>query len=155
MCKLLSNLPAAVLQSRTDCRSFVFSKSLTIDEDQHVHSSTTTLIQRLRLVTLKFAASKHILEISCFPVFYPSFCQLGVSLRELYSQVSLLVLFVQTSDLWNKRHSVAIGDVHECKLIRRKEITSKQVDHIWKSMAVAQYVNDLFECLRWFLLLCV
>ncbi|XP_013880076.1 DEP domain-containing protein 1B isoform X1 [Austrofundulus limnaeus] len=44
---------------------------------------------------------------------------------------------VMTSDLWNKRHSVAIGDVHECKLIRRKEITSKQVDHIWKSMTIA------------------
>lgn len=44
---------------------------------------------------------------------------------------------VMTSDLWNKRHSVAIGDVHECKLIRRKEITAKQVDHIWKSMTVA------------------
>uniref|UniRef100_A0A3Q4GWB0 DEP domain containing 1B n=1 Tax=Neolamprologus brichardi TaxID=32507 RepID=A0A3Q4GWB0_NEOBR len=48
-----------------------------------------------------------------------------------------IFLFNQTSDLWNKRHSVAIGDVHECKLIRRKEITSKQVDHIWKSMTVA------------------
>ncbi|XP_007560536.1 PREDICTED: DEP domain-containing protein 1B isoform X2 [Poecilia mexicana] len=41
-----------------------------------------------------------------------------------------------TSDLWNKRHSVAIGDVHECKLIRRREVTSKQVDHIWKSMTI-------------------
>uniref|UniRef100_A0A8C6NKP8 DEP domain containing 1B n=1 Tax=Nothobranchius furzeri TaxID=105023 RepID=A0A8C6NKP8_NOTFU len=47
---------------------------------------------------------------------------------------------IMTSDLWNKRHSVAIGDVHECKLIRRKEVTSKQVDHIWKSMTIAQYV---------------
>uniref|UniRef100_A0A3P8VIG8 DEP domain containing 1B n=1 Tax=Cynoglossus semilaevis TaxID=244447 RepID=A0A3P8VIG8_CYNSE len=44
---------------------------------------------------------------------------------------------VMTSDLWNKRHSVAIGDVHECKLIRRKEMTPKQVDHTWKSMTVA------------------
>ncbi|XP_072317426.1 DEP domain-containing protein 1B [Eucyclogobius newberryi] len=42
-----------------------------------------------------------------------------------------------TSDLWNKRHSVAIGDVHECKLIRRKEVTPKQVDHVWKSMTIA------------------
>uniref|UniRef100_A0A673A416 DEP domain-containing protein n=1 Tax=Sphaeramia orbicularis TaxID=375764 RepID=A0A673A416_9TELE len=50
-------------------------------------------------------------------------------------------LFAQTSDLCNKRHSVAIGDVHECKLILRKEVTPKQVDHIWKSMTVAQYVN--------------
>ncbi|XP_056300909.1 DEP domain-containing protein 1B [Pseudoliparis swirei] len=44
---------------------------------------------------------------------------------------------VMASDPWNKRHSVALGDVHECKLIRRKEITPKQVDHIWKSMTVA------------------
>uniref|UniRef100_A0A3Q3W673 Rho-GAP domain-containing protein n=1 Tax=Mola mola TaxID=94237 RepID=A0A3Q3W673_MOLML len=44
---------------------------------------------------------------------------------------------LKDSNLWNKRHSVAIGDVHECKLIRRKEITAKQVDHIWKSMTVA------------------
>ncbi|XP_077383128.1 DEP domain-containing protein 1B-like isoform X2 [Festucalex cinctus] len=42
-----------------------------------------------------------------------------------------------TSDCWTKRHSVAIGDVHECKLIRRKDITPKQVDHIWKSMTAA------------------
>ncbi|KAM4614963.1 DEP domain-containing protein 1B-like [Polymixia lowei] len=41
------------------------------------------------------------------------------------------------SEMWNKRHSVAIGDLNECKLIRRKEITPKQVDHIWKSMTVA------------------
>lgn len=44
---------------------------------------------------------------------------------------------LMTSDLWNKRHSVAVGDVHECKLIRRKEITVKQVDHIWKSLTAA------------------
>lgn len=56
------------------------------------------------------------------------------------------ILFVQSSDLWNKRHSVAIGDVHECKLIRRKEITVKQVDHIWKSMTAAQYVRC--ACIR-------
>ncbi|XP_034031272.1 DEP domain-containing protein 1B [Thalassophryne amazonica] len=44
---------------------------------------------------------------------------------------------VLSSVLWNKRHSVAIGDVSECKLIHRKELTPKQVDHIWKSMTVA------------------
>ncbi|KAK7887149.1 hypothetical protein WMY93_026770 [Mugilogobius chulae] len=44
---------------------------------------------------------------------------------------------VLTSDLWNKRHSVAIGDVNECKLIKRKEVTPKQVDHIWKTMTIA------------------
>ncbi|XP_053182939.1 DEP domain-containing protein 1B [Scomber japonicus] len=50
---------------------------------------------------------------------------------------------VMTSDLWNKRHSVAIGDVNECKLIRRKDITPKQVDHIWKSMTIAQLQRAL------------
>lgn len=60
----------------------------------------------------------------------------------------LFFLFNQTSDLWNKRHSVAIGDVNECKLIRRKEITPKQVDHIWKSMTVAQYVTLLHNLLN-------
>ncbi|KAF6739924.1 DEP domain-containing protein 1B [Oryzias melastigma] len=40
------------------------------------------------------------------------------------------------SDLWNKRHSVAIGDVNECKLIRRKDVTPKQVDQIWKTMTI-------------------
>ncbi|XP_077576880.1 DEP domain-containing protein 1B-like [Stigmatopora nigra] len=42
-----------------------------------------------------------------------------------------------TSDFWNKRHSVAIGDLHECKIIRRKDITTKQVDNIWKSMTAS------------------
>lgn len=57
--------------------------------------------------------------------------------------VQCLFVCLQTSDFWNKRHSVAIGDVHECKLIRRKEITPKQVEHIWKSMTIAQYVTFL------------
>ncbi|KAI1904615.1 hypothetical protein AGOR_G00007480 [Albula goreensis] len=44
---------------------------------------------------------------------------------------------VLNSESWNKRHSIAIGEVHECKLIRRREITQKQVDQIWKSMTLA------------------
>ncbi|XP_062340701.1 DEP domain-containing protein 1B isoform X1 [Osmerus eperlanus] len=41
------------------------------------------------------------------------------------------------SESWNKRHSIAIGEVPECKLIRRREITPKQMDRIWKSMTIA------------------
>ncbi|XP_046716328.1 DEP domain-containing protein 1B isoform X2 [Silurus meridionalis] len=41
---------------------------------------------------------------------------------------------VLNSETWNKRHSIAIGEVPECKLIRRREITPKHVDQIWKSM---------------------
>ncbi|KAL0964984.1 hypothetical protein UPYG_G00275290 [Umbra pygmaea] len=44
---------------------------------------------------------------------------------------------VLNSETWNKRHSIAIGEVHECKLIRRRDITPKQVDQIWKSMTIA------------------
>uniref|UniRef100_A0A8C5EIM9 DEP domain-containing protein 1B-like n=1 Tax=Gouania willdenowi TaxID=441366 RepID=A0A8C5EIM9_GOUWI len=57
--------------------------------------------------------------------------------------IHILFLIDQTSDLWNKRHSVAIGDVHECKLIRRKEVTSKQVDQVWKSMTIAHLQSAL------------
>ncbi|KAM6986018.1 DEP domain-containing protein 1B-like [Aplochiton taeniatus] len=44
---------------------------------------------------------------------------------------------VLNSESWNKRHSIAIGEVNECKLVRRREITPKQVDHVWKSMTIA------------------
>ncbi|MBN3300503.1 DEP1A protein, partial [Amia calva] len=44
---------------------------------------------------------------------------------------------VHSAELWNKRHSIAIGEVHECKLIRRREITPRHVEHIWKSMTLA------------------
>lgn len=44
---------------------------------------------------------------------------------------------VLNSESWNKRHSIAIGEVPECKLIRRREVTPKQVDHVWKSMTIA------------------
>ncbi|XP_062870262.1 DEP domain-containing protein 1B isoform X2 [Trichomycterus rosablanca] len=41
------------------------------------------------------------------------------------------------SQSWNKRHSIAIGEVPECKLIRKREVTPKHVDQIWKSMTLA------------------
>ncbi|XP_058846209.1 DEP domain-containing protein 1B-like isoform X1 [Acipenser ruthenus] len=44
---------------------------------------------------------------------------------------------VLNSELWNKRHSIAIGEVHECKLVHRREISPRNVEHIWKSMTLA------------------
>ncbi|XP_035245853.1 DEP domain-containing protein 1B [Anguilla anguilla] len=44
---------------------------------------------------------------------------------------------ILNSESWNKRHSIAIGEVQECRLIRRREITQRHVDHIWKSMTLA------------------
>ncbi|KAM9517785.1 DEP domain-containing protein 1B-like isoform 2-T2 [Salvelinus alpinus] len=43
---------------------------------------------------------------------------------------------ILNSETWNKRHSIAIGEVHECKIIRRSDITPKQVDQIWKKMTI-------------------
>ncbi|KAL7848123.1 hypothetical protein AOLI_G00228410 [Acnodon oligacanthus] len=50
---------------------------------------------------------------------------------------------VLNSESWNKRHSIAIGEVPECKLIRRKEITPKHVDQIWKSMTLTHLQSVL------------
>ncbi|KAJ8287138.1 hypothetical protein GJAV_G00048090 [Gymnothorax javanicus] len=44
---------------------------------------------------------------------------------------------VLNSESWNKRHSIAIGEVQECRLIRRREISQRHLDHIWKSMTLA------------------
>uniref|UniRef100_A0A8B9LHP3 DEP domain containing 1B n=1 Tax=Astyanax mexicanus TaxID=7994 RepID=A0A8B9LHP3_ASTMX len=47
------------------------------------------------------------------------------------------------SETWNKRHSIAIGEVPECKLVRRKDITPKHVDQVWKSMTLNHLQNVL------------
>ncbi|XP_076876879.1 DEP domain-containing protein 1B-like isoform X2 [Brachyhypopomus gauderio] len=43
---------------------------------------------------------------------------------------------VLNSESWNKRHSIAIGEVAECKLIRKRDLTPKNVVQIWKSMTL-------------------
>ncbi|KAK1800824.1 hypothetical protein P4O66_006006, partial [Electrophorus voltai] len=50
---------------------------------------------------------------------------------------------VLNSESWNKRHSIAIGEVPECKLIRKRDLTPKHVDHIWKSMTLTHLQNIL------------
>ncbi|XP_063066414.1 DEP domain-containing protein 1B [Engraulis encrasicolus] len=45
---------------------------------------------------------------------------------------------VLNSDTWNKRHSIAIGEVHECKLVKRKEITAKHLDQVWRAMTQSE-----------------
>ncbi|XP_028661273.1 DEP domain-containing protein 1B-like isoform X1 [Erpetoichthys calabaricus] len=43
---------------------------------------------------------------------------------------------VLNSEDWNKRHSIAIGEVPECRLVHRKEISSRNVEQIWKTMTL-------------------
>nr|XP_015221741.1 PREDICTED: DEP domain-containing protein 1B isoform X2 [Lepisosteus oculatus] len=56
--------------------------------------------------------------------------------RDMQENVPVKPIIVN-SEMWNKRHSIAIGEVHECKLIRRREITPRHVEQIWKSMTLA------------------
>ncbi|XP_030625492.1 DEP domain-containing protein 1B-like [Chanos chanos] len=43
---------------------------------------------------------------------------------------------VLNSENWNKRHSIAIGEVPRCKLIQRREIEPRHVGQVWKSMTL-------------------
>lgn len=106
---------------------------------------------RKRIHSLLFPLS---FKYSIIGLFYWIAVSLAVNLLFPF----LRIHFNKTSDLWNKRHSVAIGDVHECKLIRRREVTSKQVDHIWKSMTITQYVfisHDLHHSCLCFFVVCL
>ncbi|XP_051498727.1 DEP domain-containing protein 1B isoform X2 [Apus apus] len=42
------------------------------------------------------------------------------------------------SEMWYKRHSIAIGEVPACKLVFRRELTQTNVQEIWKSMTLAR-----------------
>ncbi|XP_078405449.1 DEP domain-containing protein 1B-like [Cetorhinus maximus] len=44
---------------------------------------------------------------------------------------------ILNSDLWHKRHSIAIGEVSECKIVHREEVSQGTVEEIWKSMTLA------------------
>ncbi|KAG8456590.1 hypothetical protein GDO86_002388 [Hymenochirus boettgeri] len=40
---------------------------------------------------------------------------------------------VMNSELWYKRHSIAIGEVPTCRLVQKRELTSAHVEGIWRS----------------------
>ncbi|KAG9488214.1 hypothetical protein GDO78_007815 [Eleutherodactylus coqui] len=40
---------------------------------------------------------------------------------------------VMNSEMWYKRHSIAIGEVHTCQLVYRRELTAANIEEIWKS----------------------
>ncbi|XP_034870368.1 DEP domain-containing protein 1B isoform X1 [Mirounga angustirostris] len=44
---------------------------------------------------------------------------------------------VMTSEMWYKRHSIAIGEVPACRLVCRRQLTEANVEEIWKSMTLA------------------
>lgn len=47
----------------------------------------------------------------------------------------------QNSEMWYKRHSIAIGEVPACRLVYRRQLTEANVEEIWKSMTLSQYVH--------------
>ncbi|EHB08726.1 DEP domain-containing protein 1B [Heterocephalus glaber] len=44
---------------------------------------------------------------------------------------------VMNSEMWFKRHSIAIGEVPACRLVHRRQLTEAHVEEIWKSMTLS------------------
>ncbi|XP_006891601.1 PREDICTED: DEP domain-containing protein 1B-like [Elephantulus edwardii] len=44
---------------------------------------------------------------------------------------------VMNSEMWYKRHSIAIGEVPACRLIHRRQLTEANIEEIWKSMTLS------------------
>ncbi|XP_013838145.2 DEP domain-containing protein 1B isoform X2 [Sus scrofa] len=44
---------------------------------------------------------------------------------------------IPNSEMWYKRHSIAIGEVPACRLIHRRQLTEANVEEIWKSMTLS------------------
>uniref|UniRef100_A0A8C5TIJ5 DEP domain containing 1B n=1 Tax=Malurus cyaneus samueli TaxID=2593467 RepID=A0A8C5TIJ5_9PASS len=42
------------------------------------------------------------------------------------------------SEMWYKRHSIAIGEVPACKVVFRRELTQTNIEVIWKSMTLSR-----------------
>uniref|UniRef100_A0A8C5PBI7 DEP domain-containing protein 1B n=1 Tax=Leptobrachium leishanense TaxID=445787 RepID=A0A8C5PBI7_9ANUR len=57
------------------------------------------------------------------------------------------------SEMWYKRHSIAIGEVPVCRLVYRRELTAADVEELWKSRALLHLqkilgldsLNDVME----------
>ncbi|XP_074668326.1 DEP domain-containing protein 1B [Strix aluco] len=45
---------------------------------------------------------------------------------------------MMNSEMWYKRHSIAIGEVPACKLVFRRELTQRNIEEIWKSMTLSR-----------------
>ncbi|POI34616.1 hypothetical protein CIB84_001632 [Bambusicola thoracicus] len=55
---------------------------------------------------------------------------------------------MMNSEMWYKRHSIAIGEVPACKLVFRRELTQENIEEIWKSMTLARLQKVLgLDCL--------
>ncbi|XP_063312980.1 DEP domain-containing protein 1B [Pelobates fuscus] len=50
---------------------------------------------------------------------------------------------VMNSDMWYKRHSIAIGEVRVCRLVYRRELTKADVEEIWKSRTLLHLQKSL------------
>ncbi|XP_053887319.1 DEP domain-containing protein 1B [Malaclemys terrapin pileata] len=44
---------------------------------------------------------------------------------------------MMNSEMWFKRHSIAIGEVPACRLVHRQELTQADIEEIWKSMTLS------------------
>lgn len=72
-----------------------------------------------------------------------------------YHSIEIFFLSTQNSEMWYKRHSIAIGEVPACRLVYRRQLTEANVEEIWKSMTLSQYVHlILMRLFSVFFLIC-
>ncbi|XP_072848824.2 DEP domain-containing protein 1B [Pogona vitticeps] len=50
---------------------------------------------------------------------------------------------VLNSEMWFKRHSIAIGEVPACKLVHRRQLTETNLEEIWRSMTLSHLQKTL------------
>ncbi|KAK0685395.1 DEP1B protein, partial [Pygoscelis papua] len=76
---------------------------------------------------------------------FPDWNELEVDTSQEHIPVKLVTM---NSELWYKRHSIAIGEVPACKLVFRRELTQANIEEIWKSMTLSQLQKVLgLDCL--------
>ncbi|XP_043919746.1 DEP domain-containing protein 1B [Protopterus annectens] len=86
---------------------------------------------------------------TCRPVF-PDWRDLDQGTNENHFLIQNNLL---DSDTWWKRHSIAIGEVPECRLVRRRELSESTIEQIWKSMTLSHLqkilgldsLNEVFD----------
>nr|XP_023667376.1 DEP domain-containing protein 1B isoform X1 [Paramormyrops kingsleyae] len=71
-------------------------------------------------------------------VFTPKAQHCGVE-KQLMSQRMLpFKPLVLNSESWKKRHSIAFGELRECQVMKRREITSREMERIWMSTTLTR-----------------
>ncbi|XP_044302488.1 DEP domain-containing protein 1B isoform X1 [Varanus komodoensis] len=63
--------------------------------------------------------------------------------RDSFQERILVKPITLNSEMWFKRHSIAIGEVPTCKLVHRQQLTEANLEAIWRSMTLSRLQKAL------------